>query len=135
MRHAIDASTVWSLRVQNGEEIGRVYNLSNLLKFKGKNILTIGWFNDEDPFTDDIGINEHFTQYISNYHATLEYHTQECRWYIKDGQFREKNGAMGWYPSTNGVLLDGRRVSPEGAILNPDDILTIGDTTLKVLIN
>lgn len=123
--------SVWKLVVQNGEEIGREYLVSNLVRQKNKQILTIGWFNQDDPFTNDLGIAENFTEYISNYHATLHYQPVENRFVIKDGQFREKEGVKAWYPSTNGLLVNGAPAGTEGVILNPNDIISIGDSTLK----
>lgn len=130
----IDENSQWVLQVKNGEEIGREYNLTNLLRNKGGGVLTVGWFNPEDPFTNDIGITEFFTEFISGYHATFIKEQGENRWLVRDGQFREKNGNKAWYPSTNGILVNGKRPEKEGAALQPDDIITIGDTTLKVLI-
>ncbi len=124
----------WKFIVQNGEEIGRAYLVTNLLNRKNKKPLTLGWFNPEDPFTNDIGIAENFTQYISNYHATLEYLPEQNRFRIKDGQFRTKDGVEGWYRSTNGILVNGRHVDEAGVVLEPDDIISIGDTTLKTTI-
>lgn len=127
-------NSVWILRVQNGEEIGREYNMTRIMQSLGKKTLTVGWFNEEDPFTNDIGVAEHFTQYISSYHATLEFDFQTNHWWIKDGQFRTKDQQAGWFPSTNGLLVQGRRVGIEGIMLQPNDIITIGDTTLKVVV-
>ncbi|MFY0672938.1 MAG: protein kinase [Bacteroidia bacterium] len=134
VKFKVTPNSKWTMRVQNGEEIGRTYFLSNLSKFKNKNVLTLGWFNEEDPFTNDLGITEEFTQYISNYHATLEFDVDIHRWAIKDGQYREKEGHWAWYPSTNGVLVNGRRIDKKGIELDADDIISIGDTTLKVII-
>jgi serine/threonine protein kinase len=130
----VTPNSKWTMRVQNGEEIGRTYFISNLSKFKNKTTLTLGWFNEDDPFTNDLGITEEFTQFISNYHATLEYDSNIYRWVIKDGQYREKDGKWAWYPSTNGVLVNGRRINENGMELDANDIISIGDTTLKVII-
>ncbi|MCF8231906.1 MAG: protein kinase [Bacteroidales bacterium] len=134
-KHAVTPSSGWHLKVQNGEEIGRIYHLTNLQKFKRNNLLTMGWFNEDNPFSNDIGVSEHFTQYVSSYHATLRFDPGANRWTIIDGQFREKNGLKDWYKSTNGVLVNGKWVKSRGVALNPGDIITIGDTTLKVLID
>ena len=122
----------WILKVMNGEEIGREYNLSNLLKIQGKKLLTLGWYNPDDPFTNDIGVQELFTTYISGYHATLEYNSAINYFFIRDGQWREKNGLAGWYKSTNGVLVNSLPISEAGAKLEPEDIITVGDTTLRI---
>ena len=132
--HEITPQSRWMLKVQNGEEIGRVYNLSRLRQFNRKDQLTVGWFNEDAPFTNDIGLAEHFTQFISSYHATLRYNAETYYWEILDGQLRQKHGMQGWYPSTNGVLVNGNRVNNKSTVLNPDDIITIGDTTLKVVV-
>ncbi|CAN5329436.1 hypothetical protein BH09BAC1_BH09BAC1_04650 [soil metagenome] len=122
----------WVLKVMNGDEIGRSYNLSNLLRLQGKTLLTIGWFNPDDPFTNDVGIVEQFTNYVSNFHATMEYDKASNYWYIRDGQWRTKEGVPGWYRSTNGVLVNSMPVDDRGTMLQPDDIVTIGDTTIQV---
>lgn len=129
---SVSPDSVWFLEVKNGEEIGRRYNLSALSRSLKKRSLTVGWFNDEDPFSNDIGIAELFTQYISRFHCTLEYDAHSWRWIIRDGQFRERNGRQDWFPSTNGVLVDGLRINEQGTELQPGSIITIGDTTLKV---
>ncbi len=130
----VDANSVWSLRVQNGEEIGREYNLTNLSQNMQKDRLTIGWFNEDHPFTNDIGIAEYFTEYISNYHATLQFDSNTHHWSIKDGQFRTDKQPPGWYPSTNGILVQGKEVGHQGVTLHPNDIIIIGDTTFKVIV-
>jgi serine/threonine protein kinase/ribosome-associated protein YbcJ (S4-like RNA binding protein) len=125
----------WSLRIMNGEEVGRVYNLSKLVGAKGQDLLTLGWFNAQQPFSNDIGIVESFTKYVSGKHATLERVKQKdgsWQWFIRDGQWYEKNGKMGWHLSRNGVLVNSAEVKKSGYKLKPDDIITIGDTTLKV---
>jgi len=130
-----DAHSQWILKVQNGEEIGRTYHLNNLMQYKGKPVLSLGWYNEEDPFTNDIGITEYFTQFISNYHATLQFNPVTYHWSVKDGQYRTKDGNPGRYPSTNGVFVNGIRMTSEGKTLTPGDIIIIGDTTLKVLLH
>ena len=132
--YKVDEHSQWILKVQNGEEIGRTYHLNNLMQYKGKPVLSLGWYNEEDPFTNDIGITEYFTQFISNYHATLQYNPVTHHWAIKDGQFRSKDGNPGWYPSTNGVFVNGIRLKGESKTLTPGDIIIIGDSTLKVLL-
>jgi serine/threonine protein kinase len=122
----------WVMKVMNGDEIGRSYNLSNLLRLQGKVLLTIGWFNPENPFSNDIGIVEQFTNYISNFHATMEYDQATNYWYIRDGQWRTREGVAGWYRSTNGVLVNSMPVDDRGVMLQPEDIITIGDTTIQV---
>jgi serine/threonine protein kinase len=136
-RKTIHTHTIWKLRIQNGEEIGQTYNLTNLSTYFKKNSLTIGWLNPDDPFSNDIGIKEDFTQYISRYHATLELCENTKFWKLRDGQNRvndvQYSGELNWKPSTNGVLVQGKKIDSQGVILQPNDIIIIGDTTLKVI--
>ncbi len=132
---AMRPDSVWRLRVQNGEEIGREYQITNLSRHLARRAITVGWFNEEDPFANDVGIAEQFTRYISSFHATLEFDPTSGHWVLRDGQFRTKDGVAGWHPSTNGTLLNGRRVGPRGEVLRPSDIIAIGDSTLKVLVD
>lgn len=125
----------WRLKVVAGIEMGRTYHLSNLLKLQQKKLLTLGWFDANNPFVNDVGIVERYTTYISARHATLEAEQKGNeweQWYIRDGQFYEKNGVMGFHPSTNGVLINSRRIDMNGEQLQHGDIITVGDTTLKV---
>lgn len=122
----------WTLTVLNGDEVGRVYNLSNLLQNKGSRLLTVGWLNPEHPFTNDIGVAEEFTTYISNFHATFEYNGATNYFFVRDGQWRTKDNTPGWYMSTNGVLVNSSQINDQGQQLEPGDIITIGDSTLQV---
>ncbi len=121
-----------SLVVMNGDEIGRTYHLNNLLKGnkKNKKLLTLGWFDNRNPRENDLSITEKFTKYVSRFHATLEYEKNE--WYIRDGQWRNINGVVQWKMSINGVLVNSKEVDKFGHKIKPDDIITVGDTTLRV---
>jgi len=123
----------WVLRVMNGEEVQKVYDLSLLVKKMQRNILRMGWLNSEFPMANDINIKETHTRYVSSYHATLEYYPDDPQpWLIKDGQWRVKDGKEGWHLSTNGVLVNSREVNKYGFYLTPGDIITLGDTTLRI---
>jgi len=132
---AITPDSEWSLKVKNGDEIGRVYNLSNLASAHDTFRLTVGWLDPDNPFKNHIGLAEEFTQFISQYHATLEHDPSGNYWYIRDGQYRSKKGESGWYPSTNGILVNSQFIDTEPHRLHPGDIIMIGDTTLKVIVN
>jgi hypothetical protein len=150
-------SVNWALRIMNGDEIGRMYYLNNLanakgnvnlhyaadaLKLPGKpdklRILTLGWYDEQNPFVNDIGIVENFTKYVSRRHATLVLNTTINQWYVHDGQYDEQNvtrssAGLSWKPSTNGTLLNSQSVGREFKILQLHDIIYLGDTTLKVV--
>ena len=120
----------FSIQVMQGEEHRKIFNLDNLLNGKTTGILTIGR-KDEDV-TNDIAIAETGTPYISRRHATLEKASDLEGWYLRDGQWNENTRQ--WIPSLNGSFLNSHRVGMTGSKLKPGDIVTIGDTTLKVIL-
>ncbi|MDZ4839561.1 MAG: FHA domain-containing serine/threonine-protein kinase [Bacteroidota bacterium] len=129
----------WQIRIMNGDEVNRQYNLNELLRRKSesdaKRLLTLGWLNQSQPTSNDIGILENDTTFISRRHATLEpieHGDGSMMWAIRDGQFFNKDGQSSWYLSTNGVLVNSTEAGQAGVILRPNDIITIGDTTMKV---
>ena len=121
------------LKVMKGEDHDRVYNLSSIVEAPN-GIVTIGWADPGKPGKNDIEITENQTNYISGYHATLEKISQHNCWFIRDGQWRQKDGSNGWYLSTNGVYVNSRQAGMDGCPIYPGDIITLGDTTLKVII-
>ncbi|MEM7104799.1 MAG: FHA domain-containing serine/threonine-protein kinase [Bacteroidota bacterium] len=132
----IPQSARWSLVVKNGDQPHKLYDLYRLSAERQKRILKIGWFDEDDPTLNQVGILELHTTYVSTFHATLEW--SEERWYIRDGQWCDKlgKGKMAWHPSTNGTFVNYKKIDTHiGSILNPEDIITIGDTTLQVKVN
>ncbi len=123
--------TVAVLRVMNGDQHGRVYALAEMIAQKGENLLTLGWYDLNNPKINDVEIVEEFTSYISRFHATIEYSVTSLGWYLRDGQWLKKGGKFDWHKSTNGVLLNSQRVDENGLPLHPGDIITVGDTTLR----
>lgn len=119
----------WVLRVMNGEEIGKEYNLSRISRSRGRNVLRMGWSGGNDNGGNELPVREAFTNFISSRHATLEW-TGRC-WAIRDGQWLD---AGEWKPSLNGTLVNNVRVDHlRGRELQHNDIITIGDTTLKIM--
>jgi len=116
------------LRVMQGEEHGNVYNLSKILLYDDDGLLTIG----HDSIENDIKIKEEMTAYISRKHATIEKLSNSKGWFIRDGQFNKQS--LQWKFSTNGTYVNSQEVGIDYYPLKPDDIITVGDTTLKVII-
>jgi|JFJP01.1.fsa_nt_gi serine/threonine protein kinase len=118
------------LRVLHGEDVGKCFYLNNLAKNKQLRLLRIGYAGVKDLPTNDIPLSETFTEWISNRHASLEI-TSEGRWFIKDGQFYEKNGVKSWHNSKNGVQIGSDDVNSLGKELRVGDIITIGDVRMR----
>jgi len=121
-----------ALLIMNGDEYGRFFNLSGLMRRKEKPLLTLGWFSKKRPHENDIPIVENFTRYVSKYHATIEY--SQKKWFIRDGQWREINGVSKWRNSKNGTWVNAKQATEDGLSFEPGDILTVGDTTLRVVV-
>jgi len=124
----------FGLRIMHGEQHGTFYNLSELLNGSALGKLTLGRNDEEDGITNDINVienplnGEHY--YISRQHATIEKLHEHKGWYIRDGQWiRDKRY---WKTSLNGTYVNSEKVDENGMKLNVGDIITIGDTTLKV---
>jgi serine/threonine protein kinase len=122
-------SDVVGLKIMYGDEPGRIYNLTKLIPVNYGE-LTIGWCNPESFGKNDIEIVEKYTAFISRKHATITKDDRGNAWIIKDGQ-RLANGI--WKKSLNGTFVNGKKVPPGGVKLNLEDIVTIGETTLKLL--
>ena len=116
------------LRVMQGEEYGRTYKLDDLLHGESS-ILSMGR-RDEGVY-NDIAILEEDSSYISRKHCTLELDYDIGSWVIRDGQW-DRNYTGGWKRSTNGTYVNSREVNISGVVFSPGDIISIGDTKLRV---
>lgn len=127
------------LKIMQGEEYGRIYYLDDIMDTKHKWVLSMGRMcSDVD---NDIPIKEDNSSYVSRRHCTLELDFELGEWFIRDGQF-VANRAMttgwgqgtlsSWTNSTNGTFVNSSVVSPDGHLLKPGDIISVGDTKLRV---
>ena len=112
-------------QILNGEQPQKLYDLELVLQGKNNRILKLGWENSKN----DIGIKESFTKLISSAHATLEKHHNQ--WYLRDGQLMDGE----WKYSLNGTMINATNIQKNDAVLlKPNDVITIGDTTLKFIV-
>lgn len=116
------------LRVMQGEEHGRIYKLDDLLRGECS-ILSMG--RKDEGVYNDIAITEEDSSYISRKHCTLELDYEIGSWIIRDGQW-DKNYTGGWKRSTNGTYVNSKEVNINGMVFSPGDIISIGDTKLRV---
>lgn len=118
------------LRVMQGDEYGNTYYLDNLVANKGNSILTMG--RSCDTSRNDIDLVERHSCYISRKHCTLELDYEIGEWVIRDGQWQSLSGTGCWKSSTNGTFVNSSEISTMGHILKPGDIISIGDSKLRV---
>ena len=119
------------LRIMQGEEYGKVYRLDDMLK-GDRSILLMG--RKDYGVDNDIAIVENNSCYISRRHCTLELDYDIGEWVIRDGQWYGYNtGPASWKPSTNGTFVNSKKVDTyNGVVFSPGDIISIGDTKLRV---
>ena len=115
------------LRIMQGEEYGKTYNLTEMTKHSF--ILTMG--RSDHYVTNSIPILEQQSSYISRKHCTLEYDIETHTWFIRDGQW-DRASANGWKNSLNGTFVNSTEVTSAGYYLSIGDIISIGDTKLRV---
>lgn len=118
------------LRIMQGDDYGKVFLLDDIVTNKKNSILTMGRMIS--GLKNDLSIREAHSSYISRKHCTLELDYNIGEWIIRDGQF--ENGTMSgyWKNSTNGTFVNSSEVQQFGTILKPGDIISIGDTKLRV---
>lgn len=116
------------LRIMQGEEFGKIYRLSELITER-KSILTMG--RNDLSVKNDIGIQEIQSTYISRKHCTIEFNKKNRIWVIRDGQW-DPSCSTKWKDSLNGTYLNSKSVTQNGLIMNPGDIISIGDVKIRV---
>lgn len=147
-----DASNGLLLRVTQGEEPGKVYQLDEC-RATDASIVYMG--RKDTGVGNGINILEEETSYISRYHCTLEYDNYNKQWHIRDGQYRIVCGLgrrenrfnpcrlctalcrpddrlKAYKPSLNGTFVNSTAVDVNGVIIRPGDIISIGETKLRV---
>ena len=112
-----------SLKVMQGVEYGKIYNLDDIVASTGRRIVTVG--RDE---TNSIQLQDYSDSYCSRRHLTLE-NQSEGVWILRDGQWDKEERV--WNTSTNGSYVNSARAETGGIRLNNGDIITAGDIKLR----
>lgn len=113
----------YQLRILQGEEHGKVYNLTQLAS-TGRRILTIGRQQG-----NSIYVKSNFSDFMSRFHCTIEMAGNMSQWAIRDGQWRKEYRQ--WTNSSNGTYVNSTPVNENGYYLKPGDIITMGDVTMR----
>ena len=123
--------TGYQLRIMQGEEYGKIYNLTSLW-----NHISSGFPTGDFTFAITIGRNDGVTRnWISVKETQSAYISRRHCQIINDGGafkiFDGQGEASNWHPSTNGTYVNSEKVSRYGYYLAPGDIITIGDMKLR----
>ncbi|GAP71189.1 serine/threonine protein kinase [Candidatus Symbiothrix dinenymphae] len=116
------------LRVMQGEEYRKVYQLNDLLQGE-RRIVTMGRCDGVTKNT--VQIVENQSSYVSRRHCTLELDAATRKWYIRDGQW-DREATAGWKCSLNGTFVNSSEVTKAGMPIVAGDIISIGDVKLRV---
>ncbi len=114
----------YGLKVLQGKEYGKVYDLTELFEQHSKRLLTVGRGTG-----NDIQLMDFDTYYTSRRHFTIEGNQELNTFVVRDGQWDFE--ARSWMPSSNGTYVNSTRVDQMGRRLNSGDIITVGEMTLK----
>ena len=112
------------LKVMQGKEFGREYDMESIMEKTGRRILTVG--RDE---SNAVMLDDYAESYVSRKHCTIE-KVGESNWQIRDGQWNMET--FTWKNSMNGTYVNSDVVEENGQLLSNGDIITIGDIKLKV---
>ena len=115
----------YRLRIMQGEEYGKTYDLPA----RQSSTLTMG--RESSTVRNTLPIVEEQSSYISRRHCTLRYDAASNLWQIYDGQ-QDATASNGWRYSLNGTFVNSTEVGPFGYWLRVGDIISIGDTKLRV---
>lgn len=111
------------LRVMQGEEYGKVYDLTELMQQANKRLVTAG-----RDINNMVCLKEYETAYTSRKHFTME-----CResneWIIRDGQWDMESRA--WRNSSNGTYINSTEIAMEGRGIADQDIISVGEIKLR----
>lgn len=111
------------LRIMQGMEHGKMYDLGAMLERSGRRLLTVG--RDD---SNTIQLKDYSDSYLSRRHFTLEQQASGV-WLIRDGQWDSLQRK--WYDSTNGTYVNSTKVSRDGIKIKQGDIVTAGDMKLR----
>lgn len=116
------------LRIMQGQGYGMAYYLNNMI-MQDHPIIHIG--RQDEGYQNDINLEDHDC-YMSRFHCTLEYYCQNKNWILRDGQWRRINDRYMWTCSKNGTYINSSKISARGQSIVPGDIISIGETKIRV---
>lgn len=112
------------MKIIQGVERGKVYDLSQMMSQIRRRMLTAG--RDEN---NDIQFKDFDDLYTSRYHFTIERDSND-NWVIRDGQWVAHLAK--WQNSSNGTYVNSTRISNNGTVLQRGDIITVGGIKIKL---
>ena len=118
------------LRETEGEEIGKIYYLDDMLEKLGGTRLRLTLGRIDNGVHNDIAIRETRTTYVSRYRCTFEIDYDRGEWIVRDGQWLPDISG-GWKNSTNGTFVNSSEAGRNGLVFRPGDIISVGDVKFR----
>lgn len=112
------------LLVLQGMEHGAMYDLTAIVNQTRRNIITVGRGDN-----NTIQLVDYQSFLTSRNHFTIESNPAAGTFIVRDGQWSME--ARTWKPSSNGTYVNSTEVQQSGKTLNPGDIITAGEITLR----
>lgn len=112
------------LRIMQGDEHGKIYDLNHIIAVSHRHIITVGREKDNDVY-----LFCERSYYVSRHHCTIEHNPNNNRWTMRDGQWARKQRQ--WMASANGTYVNSAEANHQGIPLRNGDIITMGDVTLR----
>lgn len=143
-----------ALVVTYGDDAGKTFDLATLAK--ASDVIYIGREDADSRVANHIQLHESDSAYISRRHCTIEHDASMRRWIVRDGQYRvdcpiaqrstdvfpcatctalcDHTATSSWHTSLNGTYVNSDEVDADGHILADGDIISVGDTKMRVRI-
>ncbi len=122
---ASSAPQRYVLKVLQGKEYGKEYDLMQIVERSGKRLITVG-----RGINNDIQLIDFESYYTSRKHFTIEVDRDSRTFFIRDGQWDFE--LRQWIESSNGTYVNSAQIDKSGVKLGPGDIVTVGEITLKL---
>lgn len=116
------APSGYRLKVAQGLEHGKEYDLTKIIESTNRKVLTVG--RDESCL---ISLADYADSHTSRRHFTIEYGGGD-NWKVRDGQWIMEERC--WKESSNGTYVNSTEATMAGIKVNNGDIITAGDIKL-----
>lgn len=114
----------FSLRILQGIEYGKLYDISAFVKDTGRCLVTVGRGND-NVFV----LKDYQSCHTSRNHFCIEIDPVNNVYLIRDGQWNREERQ--WHCSSNGTFVNSTEITQSGHRLVPGDIISAGEITIR----
>lgn len=122
--YPVSRTSGYKLRILQGIDHGKEYDLTRIVSQSKRFLVTVGRGEN-----NTIRLMDFQSFYTSRNHFTIEVNPDMASFIIRDGQWDMTERK--WKTSSNGTYVNSTEVSHMGQKLNPGDIITAGEITMK----